>query len=144
MKKFFILLFLAVAFALSAHAQQWVNFSRSEPAAPEMNLLTSNAQTVGFTVTIPGIYATDTVVNGTAFTRLILPGGGAVAPAGSPEIPLMSYRVAIPECSGIEINYRILSTQSMNSCWVYPVPEMALDENNNPVEQFTFNPAAYM
>jgi hypothetical protein len=116
MKKIFILLFLAVAFAFSVHAQQWVNFSNSESTTPEMNLLTSNAQTVSFAVTVPGIYTLDTVVNGTAFTRLILPSGKAINPVGSPELPVLTYRVAIPECTGIELNYRIGSTQAMKSC----------------------------
>ena len=143
MKKIFILLFLAVVLVSTAFAQQWVGFSKNEPSAPEMNLLSSNSQTVSFTVTIPGIYTQDTVVNGTAFTRLILPSGAAVNPAGSPEIPVLSYRVAIPDCSGIDVDYQIISTQPMLSCWVYPVPNIVLDENEKPVEQFTFDADAY-
>jgi len=92
MKKF-IFFFLVVAFIFSANAQQWVQFSSSEPGAPEMNLQTSHAKEVTFTVTLPGIYTLDTVVNSTAFTRLMLPGGGAINPAGHPELPVLTYRV---------------------------------------------------
>jgi len=84
MKKYLILCF-AVALAFVSHAQQWVSFgSTSEPSIPEVSILTSTAQSVSFEVTIPGIYALDTIVNGTAFTRLFLPKGGAVNPSGSP------------------------------------------------------------
>ena len=116
MKKF-IIFFLAVAFAFSANAQRWVNFASSEPKAPELNLL-ENARTVTFSVTLPGIYTQDTVVNGIAFTRLILPGGGAVNSAGSPELPVLTYRVAIPNCDKVEVVYRIDSKQTLPSCWV--------------------------
>jgi len=96
-----------------------------------------------FEVTIPGIYTLDTVVNGTAFTRLTLPDGFAVNPAGSPELPVLTYKVAIPECAGVEIESRIYSTQAMPSCWVYPVPEIVLDQNGTLVEQFAFNARTY-
>ena len=146
MKKNLFFLLLAVAFIFSAHAQQWVNFSSSVPKAPEFNLL-DNARTVSFTVTIPGIYTLDTVVNSTAFTRLMLSGGGAINPAGYPELPVLTYRVAIPDCEATEIEYRIGSMQTMPSCWVYPMPEFIPEQNSGgsiiPVEQFTFEPAAY-
>ena len=143
MKKLIIICLWAVVCTFSAQSQQWVNFSSSEPCAPELNLLTSNAQTVTFSVTIPGIYTVDTVVKGMAFTRLILPGGSAINPTGSPELPVLTYRVAIPVCDDAEVTCRIDSKQTMPSCWVYPVPEMVLDGNGNPVEQFSFNSVAY-
>ena len=52
MRKFITILFLAVAFTFSVNAQQWISFSKSVPSAPELNLLSSNAQTVSFEVTI--------------------------------------------------------------------------------------------
>jgi len=51
----------------------WMGFSQKEPAAPEVNVITSTSQSVSFEVTIPGIYTQDTIVNGVMFTRLILP-----------------------------------------------------------------------
>jgi len=51
----------------------WMSFSKSEPAAPEVNVITSTAQSVSFEIVIPGIYTQDTIVNGVSFTRLILP-----------------------------------------------------------------------
>ena len=143
MKKISFFLFLAGFLTFTANAQNWVNFASSSPKAPEFNLSTSNAQTVTFEVSIPGIYTLDTVVNGTAFTRLMLPGGGAVNPAGHPELPVLTYRVAIPVCDNTEVVYSIDSRKNLPSCWVYPVPEIVLDGNGNPVEQFAFESAAY-
>jgi len=147
MKKLLLFLFLAITFAFSASAQQWVNFSSSAPAAPEVNVTTSNAQTVTFEVTLPGIFTQDTVVKGMAFTRLIISGGSVVNPAGSPELPVLSYKVAIPDCDAAVVSYQIVSSQILPSCWVYPVPEIIFephpDEYNIQVEQFSFNANAY-
>jgi len=143
MKKLLFFLLTAAVFTLSAHAQNWVGFSGSKPGAPEINLLNSNNQSVSFEITIPGIYMVDTVVKGTAFTRLMLPGGGAVNPAGSPETPVLVYKVAVPECAGIDVTYQVYSRQNLPKCWVYPVPEFILDGNETLVEQFSFNPNAY-
>jgi len=143
MKKLFIIFLMAVAFAFSANAQQWVGFTTSTPGFPEVNLLTSNAQSVSFEVTIPGIYTLDTVVGRTAFKRLFFPKGNAVNSAGFPELPVLKYQVAIPECDAVVTGYNVLSTQTMPSCWVYPKPEMVLNSNRMFVEQFTFNPSAY-
>ena len=143
MKKILFIFFLAVVFLFPAHAQQWVNFSSSQPNAPEHHLLNSNAQSVSFSVTVPGIYTLDTVVNGTAFTRLGLPKGATINPVGHPEIHALKYQIAIPNCDDIEVAYRIDSRQTLAPCWVYPVPEMVLDANGNSTEQFAFEPDAY-
>jgi len=136
-----------VVYSTALWSQNWVGFSRSEPTAPEINLITSNAQTVTFEVNVPGIYTKDTVVNGIAFTRLTLPNGGAINSAGSPEIPVLTYNVAIPDCESIEVEYSINSKQNMAPCWVYPKPVMVLEQNTDGaemyVEQFAFNPIAY-
>jgi len=143
MKKLLMFFLLTGVFTFFVHAQQWVSFSNQKPGAPEINLLTSNAQTVSFEITIPGIYTQDTVVNGIAFTRLILSGGSAGNPVGAPEIPALRYKIAVPVCAATEIETQVVSRQSMAPCWVYPVPEVVQDKNGILVEQFSFNPNAY-
>ena len=143
MKKVFIIFLLAVLWSFAVNAQQWVNFSSSEPNAPEVNVLNSTSQSVTFEVTIPGIYKIDTVVNGTSFSRLILPSGAAVNPTGSPELPVLKYKVAMPECSGTVVSYNVISTIPMLPCWVYPVPQFEVSMNGVLEELFTFNSNAY-
>jgi len=147
MKKNFFIFVFAVALVSYSNAQQWVGFTKVEPSAPELNLITNSNQGVSFDVKIPGVYVADTVVNGTAFTRLFLPGGRAINPAGAPEIPVLKYRVAIPECKGIDVAYTIVSQRKLSSCWVYPTPELVSQTNQDGMEilvqQFNFNPDAY-
>ena len=74
MLKKFLLAMMALLLSSAISAQMtWMGFSKSEPAAPEVNVLSSNAREVVFEITIPGIHTVDTIVNGTTFTRLILP-----------------------------------------------------------------------
>ena len=147
MKRFVTTLLLAVLFVPITNAQQWVSFSNNDLYTPELNLLSSNTQTVSFTVTIPGIYKLDTLVNGTAFTRLMLPEGASVNFAGAPEIPVLTYRIATPKCSDISIVSNIISQQSLSSCLIYPVPQFFFEQNQEgfdvPVEQFSFDTTAY-
>jgi len=147
MVKHISLMMMAFLLGTAVNAQVWVGFSKSEPAAPEVNVLTSDTRNVSFEVIIPGIYKLDTVVNGVAFTRLILPDGFAVNPAGSPELPVLSYKVAIPDCDGVAVSYSVTSKQNMPPCWVYPTHQYVLTTNSDGcdenVEQFYFDPAAY-
>jgi len=101
MRRFFTIL-LFVSFALCVNAQQWVVFTNLEPSAPEFNVLSNNSQEVKFEIEIPGIFCTDTVVNGTTYSRLILPGGGAINPAGLPEIPVIETNLVTKFETNIE------------------------------------------
>jgi len=147
MKRLLFFIIAIAGYSPVLWSQTWINFSSSIPGAPEMNVLTSNSQAVTFEVTIPGIYTMDTIVGGAAFTRLALPNGGAVNSAGHPEIPVLTYRVAIPTCSAVEIEYRVISQQTMPPCLVYPVPRMAIEQDTDGnevlVEQFAFDSVAY-
>jgi len=137
-----VIVALLLSSAISAQ-MTWMGFSKSEPAAPEVNVLTSNTQSVIFEVSIPGIYTMDTIVNGVAFTRLNLPNGIIVNPAGHPEIPVLKYRFAIPNCTAAEIEYQIVSRQTMTPCLVYPVPNIVAGPNFEGIEEFAFDSVAY-
>ena len=147
MKKIVLFFLLASLFTSAVYAQQWVGFTKSEPAAPELNLLSSNPKTVSFEVTIPGIYSMDTVVNGTTFTRLYLSGGNPVNVLGYPELPTLQYNIAIPACSRVEISYSVKSQRAMNPCLIFPVPNAVPETNSEGVVKYTqvfaFDSTAY-
>ena len=144
MLKRFTFVMMVLLLSIAVNAQQWVSFGGRAEGAPEVTVQSSTARSVSFEISIPGIYATDTVVNGTSYTRLILPGGFALNPVGSPENPVLTYKVAIPNCDGVDVSYNVVSRQRIPSCWVYPVPKIIFDSTTNTsVEQFAFNSAAY-
>ncbi|MCL2074310.1 MAG: hypothetical protein FWH18_10335 [Marinilabiliaceae bacterium] len=55
MKKTLLILSIA-ALATIAGAQNWVEFTKSNPAISEVNLLENSSTRVKFEVTVPGIY----------------------------------------------------------------------------------------
>ncbi|MCL2074309.1 MAG: C25 family cysteine peptidase, partial [Marinilabiliaceae bacterium] len=86
-------------------------------------------------------------MGGVTYTRLMLPGGSAVNSAGSPELPVLRYKFAVPEHAGIDIVSKVTSRQTLSPCLVYPVPnyEFGTDADGNDVlvEQFTYVANAY-
>ena len=62
-----------------------------------MNILTSNNSEVIFTVNIPGMYVKDEV----GYQRLRIEGCGKTDSTGFPELPLLKYLSAVPQCDSI-------------------------------------------
>ena len=87
---FIVLLFLIQA----ASSQEWIEFIPSESTEPTYNLLSSTDTVVEFEVLIPGMYATEV----DSFQRVNIPQHAKLDSAGYPEIPVVSFLVAIPEC----------------------------------------------
>ena len=139
MKKVFTILLFALASIFIANAQQWVNFSSSVPKTPESNVLISNAQTVSYEIEIFGIFSTDTTVNGVIFNRLKLPGGEVINPTGSPEIPVLTYKIAIPDCTGTEVEYQVISRQTMNSAGFILFRKLFPTENSAALQNCLFS-----
>jgi len=79
--------------AFSAYSQDWVEFCPSESNAPTYNLISSTDTVVEFEVLIPGMYATEV----DSFQRVNIPQHVKLDSAGYPEIPVVSFLVAIPE-----------------------------------------------
>ena len=139
----------ALILTISVSAQSWVGFSRSEPAHSEINVLTSNNQEVIVEVSVAGIYTLDTLINGTAYRRLILPGGGLpkTAQIGHPELQNLFYKFAAPICDDTDVSVNVVSRQTLPNCLVYPVPEINYIDNGQGViemeEVFHFDVNAY-
>ncbi|MBC8486407.1 MAG: hypothetical protein H8D45_10250, partial [Bacteroidetes bacterium] len=80
--------------SLSINSQDWVEFCPSETNTPTYNLLSSTDTLVEFNVIIPGMFETpiDT------FNRVNIKEHTRLDSVGFPEIPIVSFLVAIPDC----------------------------------------------
>ena len=84
-KKFLFFILFAALMKVSNAQQQWVGFTSSEPETPLIKVLSSNAQTVSFEVTVRGIHRIDTTVSGVKYSRFVVPSGvNCTNQAGSP------------------------------------------------------------
>jgi len=78
-----------VIFSISAAwSQQWVGFTRTTPAEPEIVVTHSNNQQVTFTVALPGFFSTLVTEAGVNYQRIVIPGYGVQGKAGEPEMPV--------------------------------------------------------
>lgn len=93
MKKFTILLFALIC-VLSIQAQDFIEFTVNESTNPQYDLITSNDTMVKFDVIIPGMF--DTQID--TFNRVEIKGHTKLDSVGYPEIPVISFLVAIPDC----------------------------------------------
>ena len=58
----------------------------------------------------------------------------------------MKYKFAVPECSKIDVVYRVISRQTLASGILYPTPEVTFEIDNDVVlvESFAYDADAYL
>jgi len=145
MKQFLSIITIAMFCSATTMAQTWVMLTQREPAAPEITLNRSNNQEVNFTVGLPGFFSTPITENGTNYQRISIQGYGATGATGEPEIPVISHRIAVPECTGgITYSVRATASQTLPDYMLYPVPDYQLNSEGMWEEVFTVNPLAYL
>jgi hypothetical protein len=119
-----ITFFVALALSLMLNAQtQWVEFTRSVPQPPVIELNSSDSLSVSFNAEICGMYETDTTVNSTLFQRINIPGCGRFTITGQPEMPFVRVLIAIPECDGVTLSVDVRDDMSLEDYYVYPAPD---------------------
>jgi len=142
MKIFFSISIITIILRTTLWSQNWIGLSSIDPDEPVINLTHSDNQKVTFTVELKGFYSTTITETGVIYQRLSIPGCGVTNITGEPEMPVISKRIAIPECSGIKYTVQITASQTLSGYRVYPVPEMQQNSNGILEEVFNINPLA--
>jgi len=96
MKKIAIFLF-AIFMALNSICQEYIEFEPSESTDVSYNVLASENTIVEFEVELPGIYSNEV----DSFNRVNVNGHAKFDSIGFPEVPKLSFLVAIPLCDGL-------------------------------------------
>jgi len=138
-----VLLIIAFLFALLANAQSWLEFSPSETTEPKYDLITSTDSLVKFTVDIPGLFEMEI----DSFYRVQVKNHTRMDSVGFPEMPIVSFLVAIPECDSVNLNLSLTDSISFSNYNIYPAPELVPDTIEEVgvalIEQFAYNRTAY-
>ncbi len=96
---------LTVIITVQTFAQTtWVPFLQQTKTKPTTNLTTSNNNTVSFTVQINGMEASNIKAGTSAYQSLSIPDGEVMTKAGSPQVPIISKLIAIPDCDNVSIS----------------------------------------
>ncbi len=138
------ILFLAFTFLhFIVCSQDWVEFSAGESTQPNYELLKSTDTIVEFDIDIPGMFSTEI----DTFNRVQIKEHFKTDSAGLPEVPIISYLVAIPSCDSIILNVQLLDSINYTSFNIYPAPKIVPDTTAGGavalVEEFFYNRTAY-
>lgn len=138
-----ILLSTVLFSILTLNAQSWLEFTPAQTTEPKYDLITSTDSLVKFNVNIPGLFETEI----DSFYRVQIKNHSRMDSAGLPEMPIVSFLIAIPECDSVKLNLTLMDSISFSDYNVYPAPELVPDTTPGGaialVEQFTYNRSAY-
>ena len=129
MKRILFLLLLCITTTLVVKAQTWVNLTSSVPEEVKTSIISSDENEISFRVEVSGFLVTEIEENEIVYHRIDLPGAIRTETTGFPELPIINKMIAIPECTGITIDYNINSEQVLTGYNVYPVPDFQIISN---------------
>ncbi|MCX6150068.1 MAG: C25 family cysteine peptidase [Ignavibacteriales bacterium] len=122
-KNIFIISFLLCVIALQISAQEkWIPFYKQERSAPSVNLTTSNNNNVSFTVQINGISVSDRKLEKITYQSLSFPEGEVISKEGSPQVPMITKLIAIPDCNDISISVIPSDQKEFKNYNIVPAP----------------------
>ena len=108
------LLVIGLVMSVTTMAQsQWIPFTKNQPSDPTVNVTVNTNQTVSFEVEIGGMYRSDITEGGTTYSRLVIADAASENASGAPEVPVLKYMVAVPECSNVTLTYNVLSQNNL-------------------------------
>ena len=122
--------------------EEWITFSGRGEATPEYEIFQSNSSSVEFEIEIPGINSK----NVDNYNRVNIPEHTRIDSAGYPELPVVTYLIAMPECDGVNLNITLLDSTTIENMNIYPAPELVEVQNGDITyleEQFTINSDIY-
>lgn len=142
MKNILTILALILITSIS-FSQDWIEFNASETIVPSYDLSKSLDTIVEFELLVPGMFSTAI----DSFNRVQIKEHLRLDSVGFPEVPIVSYLVAIPECDSVNLEITLLDSIKIEDIFIYPAPELVPDTTAGGaialVEQFAFNRTAY-
>ncbi len=104
MKKINLAIIILLLMSTFAFADEWINFEGKGEGSPEYDILQSNSSYVEFELEVPGMNSKDVE----SYNRVYIPEHVKMDSVGYPEVPFVSYLIAIPECNSVDLNITII------------------------------------
>ncbi len=141
---------LLVVGAVGAAEPRWIAFSDDGTEA-RIEVLSSTANAVEFTVELPGIALSSAATEGGQFVRVEVPGLGRIGALGEPALPALRRFIEIPDGAQVEVAIQVLDQRVIDlaseglAAPVEPVqlprPKCDCEEARN--WRFSYKPEAY-
>jgi hypothetical protein len=117
------LFYLTIIMSLPTFAQEtWVPFLQQTYTKPATNLTVSNNSNVSFNVQINGMQTSDKKVDASVYQSISIPDAEVMTKEGSPQIPMMTKLIAIPDCDNVSITVSPSNQLQFENYNVLPVP----------------------
>jgi len=141
MKKFVILIsMLLFASALFAGQQTWVPLGDDAEKDVVVNVLTSNDNLVDLEYAVNGFYKEEVLIDGKAYSKIIIPHEGLLLDRGYPELPHINRSVLIPPRSNMEVAVVNSEYEEFDNIYVIPSKGSFSREINPEDVPYTFDP----
>jgi len=101
--KLVLALCIVAALPVTAAAREWLDLSRPAPEEAAARVLTSDAAGLRFEVEVPGVLVTEAQARSFRGVELAVPGATSLQAPGLPDLPVLTYFVAVPATGGVEV-----------------------------------------
>jgi Propeptide_C25/Peptidase family C25 len=142
MRRISFIVIMLFVFCIALSADEWINFDESETSVPSYNVTNSQSSVVTFELEVPGMNSTD-IDN---YNRVYFPEHSRMDSVGFPEVPFVSYLIAIPQCDNVNLTITLIDSIVIDNMNIYPAPEWVKVNNGDYTyleEQFTINSTFY-
>lgn len=140
----FVLSLLILTTAQIYCQQKWIPFSTKEIICNQVTgeqirqvnshnqnttLLSSGSGGVSFTVHVDGMNENEKNVGSASYQEIFIPDCGVTTSVGSPQLPIITKLIAIPDCDGVTISISPSNESCLSNYYIIPAP--AYTDNKN-------------
>jgi len=127
--------------AAAPAAAEWVALDSSEPAAPQVTLVSHDGGATVIELALDGFHVEEVAAEGTVYHRLSLGDDAALRTVGRPQLPVVARLVGIPDHTGYTVSAEIIDHVTLTGYTVWPAQQPLKD--GEPASPFTVDRAAY-
>jgi len=123
-------------------SEEWISFDNSDKTKTSYEINQSDNIAVDLDITIPGMNSE--IVSG--YNRVNILEQVSMDSVGCPEVPIVTYLIAIPDCNGVDLEITAIDSTIISNVNIYPKPELVEVTNNEYTyleEQFTIDNTVY-
>lgn len=116
---------ITAAFSISSGAREWIELSRPSGEEAVARVLSSDRTGVRIEIEVPGLLVTEQAGFPHAGVDLSIPGATTIQKPGFPDLPVLSYLIAIPATGGVELDVSVSGERVLSGFDVLPAAPFA-------------------
>jgi len=122
----------------------WVSFDGTEdPTPPSVSIVSASQTHVTIQVTTHGMFAEDTIVNGTGYQILSFPEEGAMRDLGRPQLPQVTRLIGFAAGAVLSTGVNHSDEVQLDGYYIFPAQHAEVDSFPGPIWPFTVDSTAY-